>query len=267
MTTPLDGRLRARSADASASIRRAFAGCSDRFPDMDDDERAHLSAVVDASVAASLDLLTHRGPASPGFVNLCREVAATAARRRLPPEEVSAYPELLATALLAVYWAQAAPGDHLELSSYTGQVHAFVTIVQTQMRHAYAEQLDRDGRTDSPGAQTPRRGESTRTAPPAGPPPPCGEALESRLRNDIATVTALRRVMAPLREEAELVRTLRCLYRCDLDRTRTARELGIARRTLVYRLDRIQQLTGTHPTATRGVQVLGPGLAVIRAGR
>ncbi|MFF2963472.1 PucR family transcriptional regulator [Streptomyces sp. NPDC057963] len=57
----------------------------------------------------------------------------------------------------------------------------------------------------------------------------------------------------PIVETPELLKTLRTLYLMDLDRTRTARRLNVARRTLTYRLERIEQLTGINPVRTRGI--------------
>lgn len=89
--------------------------------------------------------------------------------------------------------------------------------------------------------------------------------LESRLLGDAQMARRLSEVVRVLDTERELIRTLQTLYLNDLDRTRTARELGIARRTLSYRVQRIRELTGLNPTGTRAVQVLGPGVAVLRA--
>ncbi|MEU0007143.1 helix-turn-helix domain-containing protein [Streptomyces sp. NPDC006314] len=58
----------------------------------------------------------------------------------------------------------------------------------------------------------------------------------------------------PLRQHPDLIETLRTLYSMDLDRTRTARRLNVARRTLTYRMEKIEQLTGINPVRTRGIQ-------------
>lgn len=89
--------------------------------------------------------------------------------------------------------------------------------------------------------------------------------LESRLLDGPTTARRLRALVSTLDHDPDLVRTLQVLYLNDLDRTRTAQDLGIARRTLAYRTQRIRELTGVHPTSTRGVQVLGPAVAVLRA--
>ncbi|MFJ9818093.1 PucR family transcriptional regulator [Streptomyces sp. NPDC101151] len=60
----------------------------------------------------------------------------------------------------------------------------------------------------------------------------------------------------PLRHHPDLIETLRTLYSMDLDRTRTARRLNVARRTLTYRIEKIEQLTGINPIQTRGIQSL-----------
>ncbi|MFG2988392.1 PucR family transcriptional regulator [Streptomyces sp. NPDC048257] len=60
-------------------------------------------------------------------------------------------------------------------------------------------------------------------------------------------------LIAPIAETPDLLKTLRTLYALDLDRTRTARRLNVARRTLTYRLEKIEQLTGINPVRTRGI--------------
>ncbi|NEB11273.1 PucR family transcriptional regulator [Streptomyces coelicoflavus] len=60
-------------------------------------------------------------------------------------------------------------------------------------------------------------------------------------------------LIEPIVDTPELLKTLRTLYLMDLDRTRTARRLNVARRTLTYRLERIEQLTGINPVRTRGI--------------
>jgi PucR C-terminal helix-turn-helix domain len=77
-------------------------------------------------------------------------------------------------------------------------------------------------------------------------------------------VGQLAQVIAGLGQSPHLVETLRVLYGYDLDRSRAAAALHIARRTLTNRLDRIQQLTGIHPTSARGVQTLMTALAAER---
>lgn len=69
-----------------------------------------------------------------------------------------------------------------------------------------------------------------------------------------------------LAADPDLLRTVALLYRTDLDRGRTAVELGIARRTLNSRLNRVQQLTGLGPTTSTGIQVLGLAIAARRLG-
>ncbi len=88
--------------------------------------------------------------------------------------------------------------------------------------------------------------------------------LESRLLADRRNSQRLRAVIRRLDDEPELVRTLLMLYADNLDRTRTARDLGIARRTLAYRTQRIRELTGMSPTGPRAVQVLGLGVSAQR---
>ncbi|MBO2449755.1 helix-turn-helix domain-containing protein [Actinomadura barringtoniae] len=84
-----------------------------------------------------------------------------------------------------------------------------------------------------------------------------GAALVTR--RDLRLRLAAR--MAAVREREQLWTTLLALYRCDLDRGRTARLLGIHRSTLDYRLNRIEQLAGCSPTSVRGIQLFSAGLA------
>lgn len=62
------------------------------------------------------------------------------------------------------------------------------------------------------------------------------------------------------RLDADLVQTLDQLYRCDLDRTRTAAALFVHRNTVDYRLRRITALTGVSPVAVRGIQIFATAL-------
>lgn len=57
-----------------------------------------------------------------------------------------------------------------------------------------------------------------------------------------------------------LTRTLRRLYANDLNKTRTAAELGIHRSSLDYRLGRVRELTGLDPVGTRGIRTLAAAL-------
>ncbi|MEU5879718.1 helix-turn-helix domain-containing protein [Spirillospora sp. NPDC047279] len=65
--------------------------------------------------------------------------------------------------------------------------------------------------------------------------------------------------LAALRSHEPLWGTLRALYRCDLDRGRTARSLGIHRSTLDYRLGRIEALAGVSPTSVQGILLYSAG--------
>jgi len=67
-------------------------------------------------------------------------------------------------------------------------------------------------------------------------------------------------LLAPLDARPDLLRTLGVLLACDLDRERTASELGIHRRTLRYRLDRIKTLSGIAPDSLPGIQLLRAAL-------
>lgn len=65
----------------------------------------------------------------------------------------------------------------------------------------------------------------------------------------------------------KLIETLTALYREDLDRQRTATVLGIHRRTLTYRLDRIRTLTGVDPVSARGIHVFHAALTAYHLAR
>ena len=83
----------------------------------------------------------------------------------------------------------------------------------------------------------------------------------------VGSATALRELadlITGLGRWPHLPETLRVLYAHDLDRSATAEDLHIARRTLSKRLDRIQQLTGLHPASARGVQTFLSALAADR---
>jgi hypothetical protein len=66
--------------------------------------------------------------------------------------------------------------------------------------------------------------------------------------------------LAAVRARDPLWATLRALYRCDLDRGRTARWLGIHRSTLDYRLSCVERLTDISPTSVRGIRLFSAGL-------
>lgn len=67
-----------------------------------------------------------------------------------------------------------------------------------------------------------------------------------------------------LAREPDLLSTVTTLYAADLDRSRTAQLLGIARRTLTSRLQRVQRSVGLSPTSATGIQVIGLALAAQR---
>jgi PucR C-terminal helix-turn-helix domain/GGDEF-like domain len=71
-------------------------------------------------------------------------------------------------------------------------------------------------------------------------------------------------LLAPLDAGADLRRTLRVLFACDLDRERASRELCINRRTLWYRMDRIRALSGIDPDSAHGIQLLRAALTAAR---
>ncbi len=87
--------------------------------------------------------------------------------------------------------------------------------------------------------------------------------LELTLLNDETLADGMRELAAPIGARADLLQTIKVLYQLDLNRTSTARRLGIARRTLSGRLTRIHQLTGLDPTSTRGIQVLYTALTAM----
>jgi len=91
--------------------------------------------------------------------------------------------------------------------------------------------------------------------------------VERALTGSAAAMAELAEVIAVLARWPHLPLTMRTLYDNDLDRSRTAEALHIARRTLTKRLDRIHQLTGIHPTSALGVQTFMSALAADRLTR
>jgi hypothetical protein len=69
--------------------------------------------------------------------------------------------------------------------------------------------------------------------------------------------------IADVASRPDLWQTLDALYRADLDRGRTARQLGIHRSTLDYRLNRVAQLAGISPTSVQGIQLFAAARAAI----
>jgi hypothetical protein len=59
----------------------------------------------------------------------------------------------------------------------------------------------------------------------------------------------------------DLIETLAAFYRNDMNRLRTAAALNIHPRTLDYRIRRAHELVGFHPATTRGVRLIGAGIA------
>ncbi len=94
-----------------------------------------------------------------------------------------------------------------------------------------------------------------------------GVVRESQVVSELAIARdrhyqeSLSRLIEPLVKHPELIKTLRALYRHDLDRTRTAKVLNVVRRTLSYRIERIEQLTGLSPVRPRGIQMFTLALA------
>lgn len=90
--------------------------------------------------------------------------------------------------------------------------------------------------------------------------------LELTLLQDEDFAGRMRALAEPLGMRPDLLQTVRVLYLLDLNRTRTAHRLGIARRTLSGRLARIHELTGLDPTSTRGIQLLHTALTALSMG-
>ncbi|GAB2624438.1 hypothetical protein GCM10027168_65440 [Streptomyces capparidis] len=76
----------------------------------------------------------------------------------------------------------------------------------------------------------------------------------------------LRDVARRLSRGPDLLATLDAYYRNDMNRLRTATELGIHPRTLDYRLRRARDLSGTDPGSAQGVRVLGAAVTRVLAG-
>jgi hypothetical protein len=88
--------------------------------------------------------------------------------------------------------------------------------------------------------------------------------VERAMTGSASAVQELAGLVASLARWPHLPATLAALYEHDLDRSRTAEHLHIARRTLTKRLDRIHQLTGVHPTSAHGVQIFLTALSADR---
>lgn len=82
------------------------------------------------------------------------------------------------------------------------------------------------------------------------------------LRGAERNSASLLAVLEPLGESPMLMETLAALYRRDLDRSATARDLHVVRRTLAYRVERIRALTGVDPLSTRGIQLFRTALCL-----
>jgi hypothetical protein len=95
----------------------------------------------------------------------------------------------------------------------------------------------------------------------------CGAAFSEEVALDIliGTHDGLRRRIAEriadVASRPDLWKTLDALYHADLDRGRTARQLGIHRSTLDYRLNRVEQLAGISPTSVQGIQLFAAARA------
>lgn len=88
--------------------------------------------------------------------------------------------------------------------------------------------------------------------------------VERAMTGSTEALQQLAGVVEALASWPHLAPTLSALYDNDLDRSATAADLHIARRTLSKRLERIHQMTGLHPTSARGVQTFLSALAAER---
>jgi hypothetical protein len=91
--------------------------------------------------------------------------------------------------------------------------------------------------------------------------------VERALVGGPAAVSELADIVSALTRWPHLSATMLALYDNDLDRSRTAKTLHIARRTLTQRLERIHQLTGLRPTSALGVQTFMCAIAAQRMTR
>lgn len=90
-------------------------------------------------------------------------------------------------------------------------------------------------------------------------------AVERRIVRTPQALAELSAILDVLsRPGSVLPGTLRCLYANDLNKTRTAAELGIHRSSLEYRLRRVRDLTGLDPLGTRGIRTLAAALDAAR---
>ncbi|MEU0533279.1 PucR family transcriptional regulator [Amycolatopsis tolypomycina] len=81
--------------------------------------------------------------------------------------------------------------------------------------------------------------------------------VEYAAMRDPLVAAKLVAVVRPLLGSDRLFETLRAFVRCGHNRGRTARELGVHRTTVDYRIRRIEEITGHDPVHGRGSQVLG----------
>lgn len=88
--------------------------------------------------------------------------------------------------------------------------------------------------------------------------------LRYQLTRPSAATARLARRLAPLRDQPEVLRTLRHFVLDDeLNRRRTARRLGVHPNTVDYRLKRVQALTGLDTSRPADVQHLMAGLLLL----
>ncbi|MYR07737.1 hypothetical protein GTV32_16150 [Gordonia sp. SID5947] len=85
-------------------------------------------------------------------------------------------------------------------------------------------------------------------------------ALEYQLTRPGPANDHLRGVLAPFDQSPDLITFLEEYLRCDMDRKRTARSLGVHPNTVNNRLHRVASLSGIDPTGFEGVMTFGAAL-------
>lgn len=96
---------------------------------------------------------------------------------------------------------------------------------------------------------------------------PADVCLEEALAQDAEARGRLRSLLDALGGHGVLTETLGAFYSCELDRSRTARALGVHRGTVAKRLERVAEVTGVHPASTLGVQLFAAALTERRLDR
>jgi DNA-binding protein Fis len=80
--------------------------------------------------------------------------------------------------------------------------------------------------------------------------------VEYAVLREPSVANRLAKVLTPMADQPVLFSTLKSLIAADGNRSKAALDLGIHRSTLDYRLQRIEQLTGTDPASVGGLQLL-----------